>query len=165
MCRPPNPSTPSCPIERERKKRNLVIVALPENDKSRIRCPADKEFVQGVCSSLTLPEDALEDVFRDGQVRSDLNGRPYQRIIKVRFATVDSRGKFLRGFKSICTSRGVYCRPDLTYHQRQADKLLKAELYRRREAEQNQNLIIVKGKIVERRAQGVTTSSNTTQSG
>ena len=117
-------------LEKEKKKHNVVLIGVPENNKEQIRCEADRNRVLEICQKLKMPNDRVLDIFRDGMVRqTDLNGREYSRITKVVFASFSDKMQFLKGYKSCLGSddRG-YARHDLTLRQRQEENVLRAEL-------------------------------------
>ena len=144
-------------LEREAKKLSLVVVGLPESDKGSPRCDADKAFVHQVAQALDFGPEAISDVFRSGAVREDSQeGMPFARVLKVKFLDQASRLAFLRGFKRGKPSQAAflktYVRPDMTYRERQIDRELRAELFRRRQNEPDPDLMIFRGKIVKRSA-------------
>ena len=49
-------------LERESKKLNLVVVGLPESDKTNQRCDADKVFVKKVAEGLEIGNGTICDV-------------------------------------------------------------------------------------------------------
>ena len=145
-------------IQRENKAMNLVIVGLPETDTTTLRSDADRAVIEQVLSHLNVPTSDVADVFRDGAVRrpdpTAADTRPYSRIVKVKFTNMNSRIKFLTNFRQQKPGETrysrTYVRPDLTFRQREADKLLRNELMLRREAEPTADLIIRRGKIIHR---------------
>ena len=144
-------------LERESKKLNLVVVGLPESDKTKARCDADKNFVHQVAAALDINTNNISEVFRSGAVRQDVpaSGYPYARVLKVKFVDRGSRLSFLRGFKGAkppsAASLKTYVRPDMTFRERQLDRELRTELLRRRLTEPD--LVIFRGKIVKKTGQ------------
>ena len=129
-------------------------MGLPDPDADEIRSDGDEDFVRGVCVTLDIDFDSVEDVFRDGQMKLDRQN--YCRIVKVKFVDSASRMVFLKKFRAGKPTDGVYrrtyVRPDMTFRQRQVDKQLSTELNIRRQ--QDPNLIIRNGQIVPRRTYG-----------
>ncbi len=126
--------------EKESKKKNLVVLGLPENPNA-----SDLDMMKQVCASVSVSPTSVHEVLRDGPAQP---GRP--RILKVKFQDLASRRKFLVGFRGAAQGLAGFgkswVRPDLTFRERQQDRVLRAELGRRRDA--GENVIIKGGKIV-----------------
>jgi hypothetical protein len=125
-------------VEASGKKTNLVLIGLPENQDPKI-------FVQTACIKMKVNEADVTDVFRDGKPPDKGS-----RIVKIKFQNSNSRHSFLIGFHSARDSfpgaENSWVRPDLTFRQRQADKVLREELKTRRLA--GEIIKISRGQIV-----------------
>ncbi len=146
-------------MERKEKRRNLVLVGLPENrnfDLDEDQNCEDKTKLVEICQAVGINEKALVKNFRDGR-KNGFDGKRQNRIVKLVFENGDARHKFLVGTNDILKEDSSYSRLkftpfvriDQTYKQRQQDAQLRKELKDRREAGER-NLIIRKGEIVER---------------
>ncbi len=146
-------------MERKEKRRNLVLVGLPENrnfDLDEDQNCEDKSKLVEVCQAVGINEKALVKNFRDGR-KNGFDGKRQNRIVKLVFENGDARHKFLVEANDILKEDNSFARLkftpfvriDQTYKQRQLDAQLRKELKDRREAGEH-NLIIRKGAIVER---------------
>jgi hypothetical protein len=125
-------------VEAAGKKNSLVVIGLTEDIEPSV-------FVDEACAAMNIDRSDVVDTFRDGQSQAD---RP--RIVKVKFSKQPSRHKFLIGLRSkredLPGAANAWVRPDLTYRQRQADRILREELKRRRDG--GEEVKISRGKIV-----------------
>ena len=110
--------------ERESKKDKLVILGLPETE-SEDPAESDTSVVNGFATQLGIDSGCIVETFRDGPKNRNIS-RP--RILKVRFSSQGSRSSFLHGFKAVSPSQRCWVRPDLSYHQRERDRLLRKDL-------------------------------------
>jgi hypothetical protein len=99
-----------------------------------------------------IETDAVREVYRDGRLREPADdGRQFSRIVKVVFDHTAPKAKFLKQYRrSREKDDNSYARPDLTYRQRQAEKLLVTRLKAEREQRPDADLIIRRGQIVSR---------------
>ena len=141
-------------LEKRDKKRNLVIVGVPEiaNASKKDQVQADLKKVQEYCGKLNIDEGAIQKTFREGKKKGF-------RIMKVCFEQGCSaeRMDFLKKAKKVCMERDEefqnlkfkpFVRMDMTFRERQADAKLREELKRRRD--DGENVIIRGGKIIPR---------------
>lgn len=142
-------------MEKQQKKLNLVVVGLPETDKTSIRSDADKEFILGLCEEVGVDQSVVVDIFRNGQVKDKTSeGFEYSRITKVKFSSLSSKLTFMKKFKAAKPTDEAYAktyvRPDLTFRERLVDKALRDKLFAQRELNPTADLIIRRGNIVPR---------------
>ena len=91
-------------------------------------------------------------------------GRPVdgkQRLIKVVLGSVTNKHQLLSGTKLLRSKDGdgnsshgwsnVFVTPDLTKEEREKNRTLRLELEKRKNDEKNPNLVIYRGKIVDRK--------------
>lgn len=145
-------------IEKESKKRNLVIVGLAEADVDSVRSEGDTDLVNELCDATGTPRSDVIDVFRSGRMPeittdSEGNERLPCRVTKVKFSCSSSRKRFLEKFieKRPVSVGKAYVRPDMTFRERQADKSLRNELFARRRVDPSGDWVINRGNIVKRR--------------
>jgi hypothetical protein len=125
-------------VEAAGKKNSLVVIGLTEDIDPN-------DFVNEACVAMNIERADVADTFRDGKAQGD---RP--RIVKVKFSKQASRHKFLVGLRDkrdgLPGAANAWVRPDLTYRQRQADRVLREELKRQRD--QGLEVKIHRGQIV-----------------
>ena len=124
--------------EFESKKSNLVVLGLSENDGK-----TDNEKIGEFASKLNIPAQDVVECYRDPPTPNPNKTSP--RILKVRFGNHASRAKFLSGLRNVvekdATGRGrEWVRPDLTFHQREQDRHLRAECDKMNGADRNRNI-------------------------
>lgn len=120
--------------ERNFRSLNLIFSGVPESDSGDVasRRSQDEEKVDEISKEL--------DVNIQGGFRTMRIGRPGEkkpRLLKVVFLRHEDRIGLLRNGKALrnsSTNNNVFINPDLTLLQRNNNKLLRAELKRRREA-------------------------------
>jgi len=104
----------------------LVVTGLPETQDAR-------DFINPIAIKIGVGDDILA-CFRPGRI---VNGR--NRIVKIKFANTAARQKFLSRFRRSFDHSGelekVFCRPDLSFAEREERKKLLGELWRRRHAQ------------------------------
>jgi hypothetical protein len=140
-------------MEKREKRRNLVIVGLPETkalDKEQNQ--DDMQRIGKYCDALKIDRSSVRKTFRDGQ------RRPGGRIVKVLFdeGCSGDRLTFLKMGRSVMLRdpdidqlpRKPFVRPDLTFRERQADHALREELKTRKDA--GEDVVIRRGEIVPR---------------
>lgn len=140
-------------LEKREKKKNLVLVGLPESDET-----TDKNRVYELAKAAGIenPEAAIKTSFRDGMIRNQPIGGPTApRIIKIRFTNKTYREKMLTcpisRYRNLDADfNRIFIRHDMTYDERVIDKNLREELKRRREEEGNPNLVIRNGMIIDK---------------
>ena len=140
--------------EYESKKDKLVMLGLLENDEK-----TDTEKIGEFALKLNIPAQDVVECYRDPPTPHP--NKPGPRILKVRFGNQASRAKFLSGFRNVtekdANGRGKeWVRPDLTYHQREQDRQLRAECDDMNGADRNRNIrgsgeyIIYQKRVVKR---------------
>jgi hypothetical protein len=108
--------------------------------------------VEGIGEKANVAVGSIDDVFRDGRVKpSDNSGRPFSRIIKVRFSAWSEKVKFMSSFNRVKPSGAkFYARPDLTHRQRMADNALREKVRALKSSNAELDIMIYKGNIVYR---------------
>ena len=134
-------------LDRERRKSNLIIYGVPESTGSTDeRKLNDNTYIKNlVHSEFNLDTIEITKCVRLGK-RAEGKIRPVQITLTDRYV----RGRILRNAKSLRNStsyQNVYISPDQTPKEREASKLLRQELRRRKDTGES-NLIIRRGKIV-----------------
>ncbi|MCP4473117.1 MAG: hypothetical protein GY821_00790 [Gammaproteobacteria bacterium] len=141
-------------IERQNKRKNLVIIGLPlpTPGQSESPVPSDLAKVQDLARALHINPGEISKVFRHGRERAD--GRP--RITKVEFGSADARRRFLSGLRPhLLSSLPVgsrvpyFVRPDLTHAELLIQKTLNEERLRRKQAGEDV-LVIFRGQVMPR---------------
>lgn len=134
-------------VEEKERKRALVFSNVPESQatSSTARCRDDYGKVETVLESLGV-EALPVAVYRMGAPSAR-----YPRLLKVILSHSRAQKIALSRAPSLKNSpfNGVFIRPSLTAAQREADKELRDELSRRREAGER-GLMIYRGSIIER---------------
>ncbi|MEW8548734.1 MAG: hypothetical protein AB2693_34970 [Candidatus Thiodiazotropha sp.] len=141
--------------EREERKCNIIIHNVPEpttEDKKR----EDEGKIREIFAVVKCEDINLKSVVRLGR---PISGK--SRLMKVELDSVASKNKVLGGTRWLRAKDGdgnvahgwsnVFITPDLTKEERDKNKKLRVELGRRKEDENNLNLIIYRGEIVDRR--------------
>lgn len=129
--------------ELDAKRRNVVITGFPEVSATEDPRP----FVESVATKVGIARGEIAAVFRDGRVPTQ---KGQSRVVKVQFVKSASRDKFLSQFGRVVRPRShddggagavsvdvgsggdfrdidqsrIYCRPDLTFTQRQQRRAL-----------------------------------------
>jgi hypothetical protein len=108
--------------------------------------------VEGICEKINVAKESVEDVFRDGRVKqAEEGGRPYARIIKVRFSSWGDKVRFLSNFNRVKPANSrFYARPDLTHRQRLADNALREKVKALKSTNAGLDIMIYRGSIVYR---------------
>lgn len=142
-------------LEKRDKRRNLVFVGVPEQfDNRQDQNHADLDLVKDLCSKMSVDPEVIRTTFRDGQK----NDKKAKRIMKICFkeGCGQERSTFLRSATNLVkevdafkhmTSK-PFVRPDLTYKERQKEKVLRAELFVGKE--NGGDLIIRNGRLIPR---------------
>lgn len=140
-------------FEKAHKKDNLVIVGLPDLEKTEAdQNRADRKAVGEICDTLDIPRAAIASTFREGKETG-------KRILKVCFGDrmVSERRTFLSKATPLirdrpeCNGRSfkAFVRRDLTAKERETDYKLRCELRSARALHPDKYLKIYQGKIVE----------------
>jgi len=164
---PPNPAEVVDEyLNRERRKLNLVIYGIPETTATSApeRQQADlNSFNELVDSEFKINNFEISKCVRLGKPKND---KPRPLLVTIPDNTI--RRQILRNAKNLRNSnthKRVFISPDLTPQEREANKQLRQELKRRKDAGDT-NLIIKNGKIVSKQPpqkaapMETTTSSN-----
>ena len=136
--------------QRELKKNNLVIFGLPERVDGSVSDRRQNDMMKcaELFEALGCSNAAIEKATRLGKERSD-----NKRLLRVTLSNTKDKYELLKQSRILrrhAKFNGVYLQPDLTFAQRQADFDLRRELRDRRG--KGENVIIHKGKIVERKS-------------
>ena len=137
--------------QRELKRNNLIIVGLPEGVDGSVsdRRQNDMTKCAEIFEVLGSSDVVIEKSMRVGKVRSD-----NKRLLRVTLTNEAQKYELLKQSRTLRGSakfKEIFIQPDLTYAQRQTDFHLRRELRSRRE--NGEDVIIHKGKIVERGSQ------------
>ena len=151
----------------EKRKMNLVVFNLPEpkNTENTVwdnprKIEEDTKALKAIIEDelhINLPETAMVSVRRLGKLDTESDsakkGIPKPRPVKIVFADLQKKRNILSEAKMLrkCTSevaQKLFINPDLTPEQRKIDQELRKEMWRRR-SENNENVVIRRGKIVE----------------
>ena len=136
-------------IERERRKRNVVIYSMQEstNPEAKERYKQDEEACTKIFSDiLEVQQIKILQVVRLGKKNSDR-----MRPLLVKLETESQKMDILRNAKKLRMSeehRRVYINKDLTETERMSDRKLREELRERRNGEGNGRFVIRKGKVI-----------------
>ena len=141
--------------DREERKCNVIIHNVPESATEN-RKEEDSAKLKEIFAVMKC-----EDVKAKSFVRL---GRPIdgqQRLIKVVLGSVTNKHQLLGGTKLLRTKDGdgssthgwsnVFVTPDLTKEEREKNRLLRQELAKRKNDEKNENLVIYRGKITDKK--------------
>jgi len=137
-------------VDRERRKVNLIVHNLPESDATKLsdRVAHDiSTFESIVAKDLKIEEARVTNAVRLGKVTQ---GHP--RVLLLTMCSEHIKWKILNQATKLCDSstwKKVYISPDLTAKEREVNRKLCDELKRRKEAGE-MNLMIKRGKIIER---------------
>lgn len=134
--------------QRHYRCQNVIIRGVPELQTGSVdaRTENDNDFSSKLFNYLGSTDVEIVSTRRLGKQRSD-NKRP----LCVRLSTTESRHEILRNAKKLRQNPSYehcYVNPDLTNMQRHIDANLRKELRRLRES--GRNVVIYKGKIVDR---------------
>lgn len=142
-------------IERERKKKNVIMFNLKES----LEGEAEKRYKEDLERSmkifaveLGIQDLTIEKVFRIGKKQDDMN-RPM--IIKL--GSEEDRLTVLRKAKILRHSEEfgrVYISRDMTEAEREKDKQLRQDLREKREKNEGGSYVIRRGKVMQIREQG-----------
>jgi len=152
-------------LEEIRKRRtNVIIHGLVESTESSTdaRQQQDENELQNLLHDIKCDDVSVTDIVRLGRRNESGDGKP--RPVKLIVASEDQKDKILRSAKNLRGEKDkgydrVFIHQDLTPTQREHRQKLVQEMKERR-SKGEQNLMIVKGKIVVRRTRDdVETSS------
>ena len=145
--------------EIDKRKMNLIVFGLPESE------PNDNGS-WGITEKVKKDIEAMETIIKDelnvaisprtGIIDARRLGTKTQnghRPLKIEFRDLGTKRDVLNKAKTLRNSdnpiaKKLYINPDLTKEQKEADKKLRQEMWRQRE-EENRNVIIRRGQIVE----------------
>ena len=133
------------------RERNVILHNVPEShsDEVKDRVAHDFEQTKLVLQHLNVPDAVVVDK----PVRLGKRGGGKPRLMRISFADKNAKKSVLSHATKLRESsdavlRNVYVTPDLTYQQRVANKKLRDELQRRKDAGES-NLKISRGQIVQ----------------
>ena len=145
--------------EIERRKLNLIVFGLaepdpPSNNKSEWdtneKIAAETEIMNNIIvDDLGVPLSPRTGIIEVRRLGIKKSGTP--RPLKVVFANIQTKREVLRNAKKLRSSesealRKVFINPDLTVKQKEADKVLREEMWERRG--NGENVVIHRNKIV-----------------
>ena len=142
--------------EIEKRKTSVIIHGVTESKEQNTdnRIKEDNEQIEAILHDLNLDRVSVNKVIRLGKRPDTSDAKP--RPLKVTLASEDQKIEVLKKAKNHFRKRegvnGVFIHQDLTPNQRMRRQELVKEL-KRRQAQGEQNLMIVNLKIVERRRQ------------
>ena len=142
--------------EREERKLNVIVHNVPEPLSN-----SENKKGDDICS--------LKDIFKvtkscEVVIKETIRlGKPgtKARLIKVKLGSLEDKHKILAGTRFLRVKHGdeyahewgsVFITPDQTKTEREKNQKLRKELERRRNDENNNNLVIFRGEIVERKS-------------
>ncbi|MEW8545309.1 MAG: hypothetical protein AB2693_17445 [Candidatus Thiodiazotropha sp.] len=141
--------------EREERKCNVIMHNIPEpttDNKKR----EEEEKIRDIFAAIKCDEIVPKSLVRLGR---PVNGR--NRLVKLTLESVSCKHKLLGSTKYLRAKNGdgnvthgwsnVFITPDLTKEERDKNKKLREELKKRKEDEKNEDLIIYRGVIVDRK--------------
>lgn len=136
--------------QRERRKLNVVVFGASEATAGTIaeRKAADKVQCSEIFEAIGLPNCILKDVSRIGSLKA--GGR---RLLRVSLENESDKHFLLthsKQLRHVSRFNSVYVKPDLTHVQRKHDFELRKELQAKKTAHPDKDLIIYRGKIMER---------------
>jgi len=140
--------------EKTKRKTNLIIHGIKESQAQNAECriEEDADRLQELFHVMKSDHINVAQITRLGKSPAAPDAKP--RPIRIQLETEEAKLAVLRGAKNLKGKKegeNVFLHPDLTPKERQARKLLVQEL-KERKAQGEDNLIIVNGKIVVRRA-------------
>ena len=135
-------------IEKERKKKNLIIFGLHESQEEE----AGKRYEddERKCNQIFMKELQLQNVEMEKLIRIGRKNENRNRPLLVKMANEEERLRVLRNAKRLRYSeefQRVYIDRDMTAMEREKDKKLRKELKEKREKE-DAWYIIRKGKVI-----------------
>ena len=151
----------------ERRKLNLIVYNMPEQEKSDesvwdtpAKIAADIKYVSKMVEdefhlnmNTSTPTPKIVDARRIGKILESEPGKtPRPRPLILKFNDIESKRGVLSKAKDLRSStdkeyKAIFINPDLTPLQRKNDAKLREEMWKRR-IENNENVVIRKGKIV-----------------
>ena len=136
--------------DRESRKLNLILYNVPESQSSdtSVQQTHDTKFISDIANKIEAGQIDVTRVTRLGKKVNNKN-----RLMKVQVANLSQKRRLLTNAKKLkqCSVdfQNIYLSPDLSYNERQANKLLRQELSRRKEAGET-DLVIYRGSIVKK---------------
>ena len=142
-------------LEAFRRRKNIILYGMPEekNKDDRNRCEIDEANIKNLLKELKTNVKNYE-ITRIG--KQIIDGRP--RPIRVELNRESDKYEILKGAFNLKTTRNetfkrVIITTDMSFKQREAEKLLREELKERRQSGEK-NLKIRRGKIVKEEGGG-----------
>ena len=132
----------------ESHKLKLILYNVPESQSgdTSVRKIHDTKFIFDIASKIEAGQIDVTSVTRLGKKVDNKN-----RLMKVQVANLPQKRRLLINAKKLKQCSGdfqnIYLSPDLSYNERQVNKLLRQELSCRREAGET-DLVIYRGSIV-----------------
>lgn len=133
-------------MERHRRRKFLIISGMPEaaSGTAAERKSKDLDSVMGLASQLGINDFIPTEASRIG---STTQAKP--RLLRIKCKSQETKRELLvraRNLREYPAFRGVYINPDRTLMQREADRALRMELRKRREA--GEHVSIRRGRII-----------------
>ena len=139
--------------DRTRRRKNILISGVQERNEGSAeeRIVADREHVESILQELSEEKGfSADEIARCHRVGRQSTGKA--RPLRVVLQDEETKRSILSNAKRLrntASYKNVYVNPDLTFSQRKANQLLREELKRRRN--ENEDVIIRRNKIVVRR--------------
>ena len=136
--------------DRENRKLNLILYNVPESQsgKTSVQKAHDTNFISDIANKIEAGQVDVTNVTRLGKKVNNKN-----RLMKVQVASLSQKRRLLMNAKKLKQCSGdfqnIYLTPDLSYNERQANRLLRQELSHRKEAGET-DLVIYRGSIMKR---------------
>jgi hypothetical protein len=142
--------------ERELRKCNLIMHNVPESKEVNVedRKREDLEMIEKISKEINVLQTQIEKAVRLGERDSTVNNKPC--MIKVVYTNPIHKRSMLLNAKKLKDSqddtlKNIFITPDLSKRAREQSRKLRAEMNRRKE-EGEDNLIIRRGKIIQKTA-------------
>ena len=128
------------------KRKNLIIRGLPEQNSGSVveRNEADLDRVQDILQAIGVDKKSVTDAYRLGRI---IPNRP--RPLKIKCKKEDTKREILIRAKTLKNSQDfkkVYIDRDMTVEEQRKQKILRAELMKRRIG--GENVVIRRGRVV-----------------
>ena len=137
--------------DRERRKLNLIFHNVPEShaEESSSRVADDIKLITDITKAIGVDNVEVVNTDRLGQRKNSSSGG---RLLRVQVSNLNTKKHILSNAKKLRNVKhepikGVYITPDLSIKERNAQKALRDELKRRKDAGEA-NLKISRGKII-----------------
>ena len=139
--------------DRENCKLNLILYSVPEIQTGDVpaRKVYDTNYVSDIANKIQAEKVDITSVSRLGKKVDNKN-----RLLKVQVANLSQKRSLLLNVQKLKQCSGdlqnIYVTPDLSYNERQANRLLRHELSRQKEAGET-DLVIYRGNIMKKQMQ------------